>query len=508
MKIDSKIQSLLIKHWPIILCLIIYLALLLFNRFSTHVYVNYWQLLPQKALLQEPFVSIVQLHSQPPLFNILYGVLLHLESWTNISIDAQATFLFSIITITCIILCYVITLLYSDSVLCAAISAVLITANPSLYFHQTIFLYTPIESLLVLLSFFSAFYLFKNKTLKNYIGYLIPGILLVLLRSLWHPLFFIIYGLLPVLYFLMSSTFADKKYIYQMILGLFILFTVFIFPLLIKNIVLFNNSGTSSWLALSLDDKVFEAYMDTNEKENYFSEDELLEFYDKETLDRHRQYLATSMLYQDDKETLQNQSLEKLPANFNHLNIPKLNSGGASRQLEFWKDNPRYFIHRLFVNFASLHLPATILLGDADRNNGTYEYHWEHHGNYIYLHDQIYYGNWTTSILSVKIGSMVIRPNIFMLLIIPAFVVCLIYFCIREQDELLKPYFLLTALYLFWFLAMVILIDGQESNRMRWSIEPACTVCAVIILKKLIWSKIYGTELETEENDTDINQSS
>ena len=50
---------------------------------TTHVPGEFWQLLPAEALLERPWRSLLFLHAQPPLYNVLYAGVLHLEQATG-----------------------------------------------------------------------------------------------------------------------------------------------------------------------------------------------------------------------------------------------------------------------------------------------------------------------------------------------------------------------------------------------------------------------------------------
>ncbi len=113
----------------------------------------FWQTLPVESLRDDLFASLWHLHSQPPLFNLLGGVLI--KTFGDAHLDA----LYGLNVLLGTALCYMSydwTLRESDSVWLAAGVGVLVALNPALILYETFILYSLIVAFTVLLAVYCA----------------------------------------------------------------------------------------------------------------------------------------------------------------------------------------------------------------------------------------------------------------------------------------------------------------------------------------------------------------
>jgi hypothetical protein len=206
----------------------------------------YWQTLPYGLLRDELLTSIWHLHAQPPLFNLFGGVLIklfgpgHLEAmhYTHALLGALACGMLFIIAERA-----------SGSRPLALIVALAAVFNPALILYEGYMLYTVLTTfLIVLLLFWLALYAGSRRPAYLY-AFVFSANLLVLTRSLYHPLFLLAILALVALLATRRRTVVIAALICT--LG---------FGWASKNAVQFGFFGTSSWGGLNLWRAVSAAY--------------------------------------------------------------------------------------------------------------------------------------------------------------------------------------------------------------------------------------------------------
>lgn len=209
----------------------------------------YWQTLPYGLLRAELLPSIWYLHSQPPLYNLVGGLLIvifgqgHLEALHYVHALLGA--------LSCGML-YVIAEQASGSRPLALIIGLAAVFNPALILYEGYLLYTLLTTFwIILLLFWLALYRESRRSAYLY-AFVLSANLLVLTRSLYHPIFLLaILGLVALL--------AERR----RILVIAVLICALGFGWAIKNTIQFGFFGTSSWGGLNLWRSVSAAYDDS-----------------------------------------------------------------------------------------------------------------------------------------------------------------------------------------------------------------------------------------------------
>jgi hypothetical protein len=144
---------------------------------------NLWQLLDGEVLRTDPLRSLYFLHAQPPLFNALYAASLNLPASVG-PLFLQIVYGLSSIVMTVIFHFFLRRFGYGPVV--AAVGAAGFSALPQILIYENMFHYAHLEATLVLCAmYFAATYLSGHR-LGALVGFACCLVALALLRSLFH----------------------------------------------------------------------------------------------------------------------------------------------------------------------------------------------------------------------------------------------------------------------------------------------------------------------------------
>ena len=189
--------------------------------------------------------SLFYLHSQPPLFNFFLGVILKVSPIPAISYEI----LFKTAGILIPLLFYGILTSLGINSLVALIATIFFMLNPTLILYENLLYYTHVEALFVLLSIF---FLLHWSIKKRFIYLLLFWILLLclgMIRSLFHPVFFLITAVILSLYLRRAG--QGQRLAKHFFLTSFIVL-IPMSLLCVKNVCLYGFFGTSSWEGMSM----------------------------------------------------------------------------------------------------------------------------------------------------------------------------------------------------------------------------------------------------------------
>ena len=242
----------------------LYFYLILQLEFSYHLKDYLIQYLDVTLLKDNLLESILYLHSQPPLFNFLIGVVEILFGEFSYLVFF---FFFQIVGLMTAILSYKTLILLDVHKKLAFIFILLYILTPATILYENLFFYThPIIFFLVFSGYFLLVY-YKKRELKNLV-YFFTGISLsILTTSFFHIVWFII-----ILIVLLVLNKGKSKIILKAASFPFVL----ILALYVKNFLLFNEFGTSSWLGMNLS-RITVQQLDKKLKAELINKEELSE---------------------------------------------------------------------------------------------------------------------------------------------------------------------------------------------------------------------------------------
>lgn len=216
------------------------------------------------VLLQNDLLrSLFYLHSQPPLFNFFLGAILKLSPIPAITYD----FIFKIVGLLIPLIFYGIFTRLGINRFVAFVATIIFMLNPTLILYENLLYYTHIEAFLILLAIFFLLNWGNGGELIYLILFWMSLLCLGMIRSLFHPAFFLITAV--AVFFYLRRTYKGQRLARKLLLTSFIVL-IPMFSLCIKNFCLYNFFGTSSWVGMSLWIKV-----------NGYAPKQIEEFYDR-----------------------------------------------------------------------------------------------------------------------------------------------------------------------------------------------------------------------------------
>ena len=215
---------------------------------SFRVYPDLWQLLPWPPLLDDLGRSLLDLHGQPPLLNLLFGLALKVSARFGVSVEILLQPVFFLIgAVSVASLSFVSSHIVHRPYVRRTV-LLLIIANPYFQAVHNYMFYTAWEiCCLSLIALFTLRY-FEHPTPSRFAAILAPAVLLVYTRSLFHPLWFALLMVLLLLLGRRSPQFSGLRL--QAVACVVALILVAVWPL--KNLARFGFFGLSSWSGLSM----------------------------------------------------------------------------------------------------------------------------------------------------------------------------------------------------------------------------------------------------------------
>lgn len=211
------------------------------------VWPDLWQLLPWPALLQDLSGSLLDLHSQPPLLNVLFGLALKLSAATGASVEATLLPFYLVAGAVTVAVNASLARRLVGRPAIRWVALLLLVANP--YFHAVHhhLFYTALELLLLSLVALLGFRYLERPGALRLVGALAPAVLLVYTRSLFHPLWFVLFAAL-LISLGRPGVSGDRRR--DVLAAVAALVVVAAWPM--KNLARFGFFGFSSWSGLSL----------------------------------------------------------------------------------------------------------------------------------------------------------------------------------------------------------------------------------------------------------------
>jgi hypothetical protein len=203
------------------------------------------------VLLREDLLrSLYYLHSQPPLFNLLLGVVLKVSPDPGLSY----ALLFTTLGLLIPLLLYDILTVLGTGYLAAGMVSIVFMLNPTLILYEHLLYYTHVETFLVLLAICCLAHWSTGRRTVALVLFWGALLCLALVRSLFHPVFFL--GLALALAGYQYYCMPGQRQARRMLCAGLIIVLLPLSALCVKNRLEFGFFGTSSWDGMSLWNKV------------------------------------------------------------------------------------------------------------------------------------------------------------------------------------------------------------------------------------------------------------
>jgi len=210
-----------------------------------HVWPDLWQLLPWPPLVEDLSGAMLDLHSQPPFLNLLFGLALQASVATSLPVETLLQPVYFAVGGASVA---TFAVLARRLVSCPAVRwivVLLFVANPYLYASLHYLFYTPWELIFLLLSALHGLRLLERPSLGRFAAALAPAVLLVYTRSLFHPIWFV--GLVVLIALLTRPALPGRR---GAMVASAALLLVAAWPM--KNLARFGFFGYSSWSGMSI----------------------------------------------------------------------------------------------------------------------------------------------------------------------------------------------------------------------------------------------------------------
>jgi len=203
------------------------------------------------VLLREDLLrSLYYLHSQPPLFNLLLGLVLKVSPDPGLSYEL----LFKTMGLLIPLLLYDSLTVLGTGYLAAGMASLVFMLNPTLILYEHLLYYTHVETFLVLLAICCLARWGDGRKTVALVLFWGALLCLSLVRSLFHPVFFLVLALVLAgyLYRFMQEQGQARRIFFTAV----VIVLLPLAALCIKNRLVFGFFGTSSWDGMSLWNKV------------------------------------------------------------------------------------------------------------------------------------------------------------------------------------------------------------------------------------------------------------
>ncbi len=425
---------------------------------------EYWQLLDPVHLENRFWESIINLHSQPPLINVLLGASLHLKKLTGILPETSLVALGFILGCAAVL---VITRLAESMITNRIIlSAVIIPFifNPYLYSSIYIYFYTIYELFFLSLMAYCAYRYFREPRLVTYIYICMLTIAMVYTRSLFHFIwpFPILIGL-PLLIRHRVNNFQKSYFIKITACILITLLVLMAWP--IKNYIKFDVFGYSSWQGYNLSRELVPSppisfvYLSHKPKE---AQKQMIEkLASSEVPEKYLSMPVLSALYKSNGAV-----------NWNHYAVIVYSKEMGTKAIRLMRENPWLILDKAI------------------------KYYFQ--GYSTYEARNTYSKMLVAPTVSIQNWMLVYEFILFkyFAFVFPAIILLACFNIFRQWEK--EPAIVMTAVFMLycilWVLAMALLVDGMEGNRMHFSTEPFIMILAGWVVNNYLSAKAKEVE--------------
>jgi len=435
----------------------------------------FWQHIPIKHLQNNLISSVWYLHSQPPLHNLYFGILIKLFYPHQLLVLQIISIVLGGIMIS--MLFYIIQYFIKLQVLRGA-AALIIFFNPAILLYGNYLMYTFNSAFLVISAVFLLVYYINNRSNNAPLYLFALNInLLILYRSSFHIIFLFV----SLIYLFIFIT-KNKKH-----LMICLLISILSVGWCLKNYALYGFFGTSSWFGLNIYKFIT---TDVSRKQRLKIRD---------TLNLPAVVKNNNHFYTEDIEIYRSYGYNKLsdiPSlnenNFHNINIPDISRIHGESGFKIIKLLPLHYIRNSITAFTIFNRPSF--------NYPHLESNKKKIPMFIKLYNNICFAD---NYILKKMFKLDYYPASMLLFVIS--VIILIKFTLKNvfqrwqqlsnnRDRNAALVFLLILI--IYYSAVSCLFEIGENDRFRFSIEPFIYIVIAIVVEKFCNRRYNNLQLK------------
>ncbi|WP_296383346.1 hypothetical protein [Reyranella sp.] len=204
---------------------------------------GWWQMLDPELIRTAPLQSIYLMHMQPPLLNMLYAAAVALPGTLGFTL---LHLLFAGASLAVVAMLYAFIRRFGASPWTAGAGAALFGVLPQVVLYENLFFYAQLEAVLVLAAAAFAASYFERRRLAPFVGFAACLVVLGMLRSLFH-LGWVVTVLIGACVLASRHRDWDRRAIAVAAASIFVVASVYV-----KNLKEFGIFSASSWDGISL----------------------------------------------------------------------------------------------------------------------------------------------------------------------------------------------------------------------------------------------------------------
>jgi hypothetical protein len=450
----------------VILALVFIVSRALMAAFGVHMeYFNLydnWQYLDVETLTHNLWRGVWYDHAQPPVFNLFLGIVLKL---TGSHAAAIFVVIFKGFTLLNTLLLYTLLGRVAPNRYIPLLISLLYILSPATMIFESELFYTSFITFFLLLS---AFFLLRlqdttapegsthsqnagkqdSSGWANSLGFFLPLVVACLTRSMYHLVWL---GTISIILLFCLR----KKAIFTKFLAVSLLAFALVGAWYIKNLVIFHQFSTSSWIGMNLARNVFhdENITDSSRIEAYEPFSDLRVYKPFIHWDYQRKYAGLN-----DRDLLQEKKNDTIK-NVHQVDYIEVSKKYSAASIAYIKSHPATYLRNVAMS-------GMIFFATATRYP-----HEEYQVKKIWLYDLLYSFNFT----HFANGKLQRRITLFISAVPKMILYALVFFILlrpsarKRSLTLLNIFIFSTILYIF---ALGSLIEHYENMRFRYEIEP------------------------------------
>ena len=440
----------------------------------TTIWWNLWQFLPREALLQEPLTSLWLLHAQPPALNALLALFLQAETHGLAGAQACASLVMIATGLAALLIWMETAWRILHSVVLALLIVLLLAINPAFDFFGVSFYYPNMVLCLLGLILLAGLAWARSPGAARFALLALLLCALVYTRSLWHPIIGV--GMLALAACYLRARCGALA---RSLLPGALLFLLIAGGWCLKNQILFNTAGFSSWLGINIRN---DAFPDTPLWKFVsgleYEQDLVRPFYSDTQWIRLQGHAATAQELKGADGSFRR--------NMNHYAVPALNAESLRQTLAHYRQYPKQYLRLVWMRLALTDLPPYADMYSYNRQSAGYQLNWG--GSYGRAFERLYYGGWLRPAWRFSYWGFPWRPGFTLVVLWPLAVIGALLRLRRWRRPAGFASLLMLAM-LGWVWAMILLIDGGEGARMRWPVEPVFLILLILALRDIRFAR-------------------